>query len=189
MLEQAQAIASLTALISIWINERRNRRPGSTDEFREWLSDHNFGDFVQRLDEQSDLFDQLAQLVDLRADELLGKLNEIQELQVRVFEQLEMTVGESDTLTLSDQAVSIIIQMFKSGKSEFMDIKSLRNRRFTASGGPALEITELDHLDEDLEVLCLTGLLRDREGSQGHCTFYTITRAGKTRAKQWIDEQ
>lgn len=189
MLEYAQALASLTALVGIWINERRNGRPGSADEFREWLADHKFGDLVEHLEAQAGLFDQLAEIVDLRADELMVKLNEIQEMQIRVFDRLDPPEPPAQAISLSDQAVSLMAQLYASGKAELMDIRMMRGRQLTASGGPKIEVAEMDHLTEDLEALCHADLLKDRPSSDGRSMFYTITRNGKARAQEWYEDQ
>lgn len=185
LLNYAGAFANIVGLIGMFKTEhQQNHLENQYDAFLEWLEENHHQDMLNAIQQNQNLINSLKILLQNNHDELMVKIEKIDTLLLEIssningFEQLATSF--SSRVSISEQAKSILYQLYISGGSCCMEHKIGRYIELIildSKGNNRIELNEPQFLEEDLEHLDIYGLLRVDLTSKGTRQFY-LTRLG-----------
>lgn len=180
------ATASFATIVGLLSNFKSERSGTQLSDFIEWLKDKRHEDVVLSIEQNQMLAIQLKSLLSVNHQELVQRLNSLDEIlasvasHIQTFSSLATTVKPSTVL--SEQAISIVKQFAASGANECWEHKFLGpegpSYQFIGGSGE-LEVTEPRFIEDDLNTLVDLGILRLDYGSKGTRKFIITRQAMK----------
>jgi hypothetical protein len=185
----------LIQLVVLFLQERRDDKEMTLDEFSDWLAEHHFSELKLKLDSSQQMQAAIANLLKQNHTETLSKFAFIEEQLAKISSQLE---GFSDIAqlakpdaVLSDQAMGFltsladpdVTDLFASTRhgiiTQVVLHRASRKTGYSNDTSHILEITGPRFATQDLEELEFLGLTKcDNPYSEGGLT-YRLTRHGE----------
>lgn len=170
-------------MLATFFQERRSDKAATIEEYKAWLQLHRHDELVGMLANNLQLSGAIDRLLQNQHGEVMDKLAQLDEVISTVASHLADFKPIAQAMAvqsrLSNQAVSILSQMNKANASQFMELAVYGGTQYeiTDGSGGNLEISEKRFIDDDLRILCSSGLLIAENSGDG-CRIFTITRAG-----------
>jgi hypothetical protein len=177
----AGAFATIVGLLCNFKSERSGK---DVNSFIEWLEEKHHEDAARAIEHNAALSLQLSYILGTNHDELLKRLERLDQLISSVAGQTQEFGGLASAIypnsELSDQAVSILRQLVNSGAKLFMEHKVMTgdpDEYILMEGGYGhIKYDEPQFIEDDLQRLVSSSLLQLEHGSKGSRKFI-ITRA------------
>jgi len=181
-LTSATAFATIVSLIAQFRAEHGASAATEADEFMSWLAENRHSEIKELLELNTGATIGIKALLSVNQTELIEKLEQLDSALAIYASSLPEFVGLAATLrpnsTLSDQALSILNQLEKSGGSKILEMHAngfIILKILDGSGG-SIEADDLRFIEDDLKTLVEFGLLRHDYNSSGN-NLYLLTRA------------
>ncbi len=182
-LTTASAFASIVGLICNFRSERQSKDKVNYSEFLLWLENRNYIGLKSEIDSNHLLGRGIKSLLSDNHDEIMAKLKALESSMSAVSSHIggfkEISEALAPNNGLSDQAFSIIKQLYDSGGSFFLELHLMASTFYQvmdASG--KISINEPRFVDDDLTQLCNLGFLRPDYNGKGDRLFH-FTRAAE----------
>ncbi len=175
----ATAYATIVSLISIFKQERQAQRQATKDEFIHWLDEHRHSETIEYIGKNTSLCKAIESLLQQNHEIVLEQLEAINKQLIYIsskvggFDQIASAINPS--CQLSDQAISLLRQLDDTQADGMLKIESAETLLMPLSGRKSIEVDEQRFLEDDLNVLVLSGLLNLGYNSSGK-ELYRITR-------------
>lgn len=176
----ATTYATVISLIGNFRTERQNNESVDYQDFLLWLVEHQHQDVKQAIEANHRTAISVKSILNQKADLILEKIKGIDAIiagiSMRVHELAPLAESLYSEKLLSDDALSIIAELDRSGSSYFFVVRSIGAQpyiNFQQGGG--LKTSDPRFLEDDLETLINLGFLTPRHG--GRELVYHITRA------------
>ncbi len=186
-LTASTAFASIVGLISIFNQERADRKTQSLQDFTRWLDEHKHEQMKEFILASHDVEREIDALLRQDHVEIIAKLEGMDLMLAAILGKVEGlgAIGQAihPNSELSDQAVSILQQLVNSSAKEFGKLPHMQGVSMPlVPNGGEIAVDDFRFLDDDLQTLLDFGLLSLRVGSHGS-EFYGVTR----RAVKFIE--
>lgn len=188
-LTAANTFATIVSLLSIFKSERTASVTDENGAFMQWLQKKQYDSLVQEITSNHMLGLSIKNLLNENHEQLVGTLDALQDtlakLASRVSGLNQIAIAISPTISLSDQAISVLQQLNKSGGSTLLELKSFNGTNYMIIDGEGghIEISEPRFVDDDLATLVELGLLRPDLNSGGK-KLWRITREASKLVSQ-----
>ena len=158
---------AFATIVGLLVSFKGERSGSDLTEFMAWLKENYHQEIAEAISQSSALSNELASLLTTNHDELLFRLNAINEQISQIVNRFEGFSGLTSLLSsnsvLSEQAKSVLEQIIKSKASMVMvhELGPTKPSQFLLIGGPGGEIqyNEPLFIDEDFETLVNSNLL------------------------------
>jgi len=176
----AFSFSTIIGLICNYRSERKQYEEENYSDFLLWLSDTKHEDIKELIESNFEISQGIETLLLENRDLFLKKLEVIEETVLKLSSQIPGldTLAKAINLhaEVSNQAISVISQLEKTGFSKMLEIESDQNIHLIVFGNNLnLNIEEPRFLDHDLNILVNLGLLMKSYNSNGNA-IYTLTR-------------
>ncbi|AUD78951.1 hypothetical protein CW740_06685 [Kangiella profundi] len=184
MITEASAFATIIGLLSAFSSGRESKSIAELSEFIAWLIDHKHEELANTIEQNTDITVSIKALLNHHNDELHRKLDGLGHTMAliasRVPDLTELAVSIVPNVELSEQAHSIIAQMYKN-KTEFFLVSKSMNRApiLIPSNGELITYEDEQFLHDDLNTLVEHRLLRLDYNSKGSEMYYFTRTAVK----------
>jgi len=174
------AFASIVGLICNFKSERRSNSENEYESFMQWLESKNHGQQIEYIRRNKELEDGLKSLLLQNHENVISKLSVISEYLISISSQIgglkEISHSISPNTKLSNQAISVLHQLEKSGGSYFIEIENFDGLSYQIVDAKGhIVYSEKRFVKDDLETLIELDLLTSDYNSQGNRLF-RITR-------------
>lgn len=179
----ASAFASIVGLLGVFKSETRADESQDFNQFIAWLQTHRHEQLANLILDNAQLVQSLRTLTEARHDEVLAKLESLDEVLSGVASHLAAFKPLADAVRanthISHQAISILRQLNATSASRFLEVRTSSGLRYHLMDDKTgmLQIDDERFIEDDLLSLCEYGLLRLDYGSRGSRIFI-ITRVG-----------
>jgi hypothetical protein len=184
----AAAFATVVSLIAQYRAENASAKSLNTEEFMNWLTDNRHSELRDLLGLNTRATVSIKALLTVNQNELVSKLEKLDNALASYASALpqfaELVALFRPNSVLSEQAVSILKQLDKSGGSKVMEMhmKGYLILQVMDGGGGNIEADDQRFIEDDLRTLVEAGLLNRSINSSGN-NIYTYTRA----ASQYVE--
>lgn len=175
------AFASIIGLMSNFKSERKEKSDNEFQDFIYWLENKRHLQIKQLLEENKDFAEGVKNLLNRNQEDIINRLQEINNTLLLFSSKIdglkEISHALAPNIEISDQAISIIDQLEKSGGSYFSEMHVDGGTLFRIMDGKQgyIDIYESRFIKHDLQMLeNLDLLIHDQ--SQGGKNLYHITR-------------
>jgi hypothetical protein len=180
-------LVAIVGLLANFVNEQRAEDTKDFEKFSIWLQNKHHEEVLLNINANQQLQNSLKLLLAQSHTSLLSILSDIDLNLASLVSKLQGfdNIVESvyPGLSLSDQAISILKQLDKSGSKGFFEVGVKGATTFVFSDKPGhIDFKETRFIDDDLKLLVSTGLLIHSFNSSGN-NVYTITRGAVTLLK------
>ncbi len=182
MITEATTFATIVGLLSAFTSGRKADAIADLADFTAWLIEHNHEELAKVVESNLKASVSIKSLLAQQNAEVLNQLGELGHTMAVIASRMPGFSGVVSAVVpgaeLSQQALSILLQMRANGTEFFLISKSFgAPPQLVASNGPAITYTEQQFLNDDLGVLVESELLRRDYNSSGGEMYY-FTRAG-----------
>lgn len=175
---------AFATIVGLLCNFKSERSGNDVNSFIEWLEEKHHESTARAIEHNANLSQQLSSILGTNHDELLKRLERLDQLISSVASQTPDFSGLVSAIhpssELSDQAVSILRQLVNSGAKLFMEHKvmtgDLDEYILMEGGHGRIKYDEPQFIEDDLMKLVSSNLLKLEHGSKGSRRF-VITRA------------
>jgi len=180
-LTTATTFAAIIGLISNFKSERRATVEDEYQGFLDWLGHKRHQAVLDEIASNHLLGLSIKNLLSQNHQQVMALLSSLNESVARIASHIQglgpIAQAISPTLALSPQAMSILVQLERSGGSFFLEVGTFDGTCYQImdGAGGSIEINETRFVDDDLEILSSLGLLRPDISSQG-LRLWRITR-------------
>lgn len=183
----ASSFATIIGLLCNFSAERQSTSDDEYQDFLAWLDEKRHNDLRTLIASDKKLSHSIHALLSQNHEIIIAKLESLDSSLASVAAHLDgfkdIALAVRPNCKLSDQAVSILRQLYDSGGSKFLEIKHMGGGAYQildATMEPK-QITPQDprFLEDDLLSLCEFGFLRQDFNSRGSRLFH-ITRPAAT---------
>ena len=184
----ATVFAQIVSLMAIFSSERASGKIKQEQDFLAWLVANNHEELRRLLERDSQATASIQALLSENQDVLLEKLESIDAVLAKITSRIEgfgpIVQAVRPGMELSEQAISILRQLDKSGASGFSELRNERvgHAYFYLDAKGGIDYSDKRFLEDDLATLTELGLLRLDYGSDGSHIF-RFTRTGSALAK------
>lgn len=161
------SFATIVGLIGQFRSERKSQVTQDISEFIQWLKEHGFDELSHKVKSNTDLNSGINELLQVRTDDILSRLQRLDEMFASMAGRIEHFTALSAFLrpqaSLSDQAVSILKQMDELQTSKILKSGVLDQSGpiiFSLDTQGQLEYSDSRFIEDDLKTLVEHGLLR-----------------------------
>jgi hypothetical protein len=182
-MEPISAFATIVGLISAYKSEGRSTSADEYQEFSDWLHEKRHKSVITELHDNHLLGLSVKALLKESNESISEKLSQLDDSLVRLASNIEgfkdVALSLKPNNLLSEQAISILRQLYFSNASKFVERKFSAGTTFCILATPKifdLEIPEVRFVDDDLAQLCQLDLLLPGYYENGERMFQ-ITRA------------
>jgi len=185
----ASTFANLVSLLSIFKSERTASAADEHEEFMQWLQKKRYDSLIQEITSNHLLGLSIKSLLNQNHHKVVSELNALQGVVAKLASRLsglnQIATSISPTIPLSDQALSVLKQLDKSGGSTFLELKTLGSTGYMIMDGAGehIDIPEPRFADDDLAMLVELGLLRLDRNSRGD-RLWKLTREASRLVSQ-----
>lgn len=174
------AFASIIGLMSNFKSERKEKSDNEFQEFIYWLDNKRHLQIKQLLEENKDFAEGVKNLLNRNQEDIINRLQEINNTLLLFSSKIdglkEISHALAPNIEISDQAISILKQLEKSGGSYFVEMHVFGGTLYQIMDADGdIEVPEPRFLEDDLIQLISLGLLIPDYSSDGHRLF-RITR-------------
>lgn len=185
-LSTASAFATIVGLVCNFRSERQSGQQDDYNEFLRWMDNVRHKELIEELNSNVSLAQGVKALLEDNHEQIMVKLKALESSMSAVASHInglrEISQALSPAHGLSDQAFSILKQLYDSGGSFFLELKILGGTSYQvmdASSNNVIEINEERFVEDDLNQLCDLGLLIPDHNRQGHRLFRLTRSAAK----------
>lgn len=187
-MEPLTLAGTLATVVGLLSNFKAERSSASLNAFIEWLRESHHTGLAETIVRNKALSDELAKLLSVNHQDLVSRLNALQDQIASIAGSIEGFGGLVDVLDatpkLSRQARSILRQIVESRAQYAMEHKlsTGQSPEFLFIGGPAsgeILYDEPQFMNEDLDSLVVAGLLRVELASKGSRKFSATREAAE----------
>ena len=179
----AESFAAIVALIGQFRSEKGSQEQASYNEFMEWLTKINHEEIKELLLLNTKATIGIKAILNQDRDTVLTQLERIDEALASFSSKFDgfsdLAIALRPSSSLSDQAISILVQFENAGASKALEMKIHGGCLYQFLDGPGgqIEVHEQRFIEDDFEILVALGLLRHSRNSKGS-NLYSITRQG-----------
>jgi len=179
-LASATVFATVVSLIAQFRAERGASAITETGEFTSWLAENRHLDIVKLLELNTSTTISIKALLAVNQKELMQKLEQLDSALAIYASSLpefaDLATSLRPNTALSDQALSILSQLDKSGGSKIMEMhmRDFIILQIMDGSGGNIEADDQRFIEDDLKTLVESGLLRkDINSSNNNVYFFT----------------
>jgi hypothetical protein len=189
----ATAFATVVSLIAQFRAERAATKSLEAEEFMNWLSDSKHSELRALLEQNASTSVSIKSLLSVNQRELIEKLENLDSALAAYASALpqfkDLVASIRPKSVLSEQAVSILKQLEKSGGSKILEMPIKGNiiLQIMDGGGGFIDANDQRFLEDDLRTLVETGLLNRSINPSGN-NLYSYTRAASQYVASIDDE-
>jgi hypothetical protein len=173
-LTASTALATIVSLICNFKQESRDNNALQTKDFIAYLDRHRFEDLKEFILRSTELSSEIDLLLKQDTELILAKLDQIDGILGSLMSQVTEIKGLARVIRpqseVSDQAISILIQLRDSGAEQFIHVRHLGGIALMLPGGRPLAVQDERFLEDDLRSLASLGLLIPRDAGD-HLAF------------------
>jgi hypothetical protein len=182
-MEPVTTAFGFSTIVGLVCNFKSEKSGKNFDEFLNWLKEKNQENVIEIIQNNRELSDGLCTLFQANHEVVLEKLKNLDHLVSSLAGRIDIFANISKSITndslFSDQAISILTQFTNSGAKLFME-KKMRtgapDQYILLDGAHGqIEYTEPRFIEDDLNALVASGLLRLEFGGKGSRQYF-ITR-------------
>ncbi len=170
-------IGLILALIPFWQRERDKKEAATKETFYAWLLEHKFESIKYAIETNSDLLIQIEDLLKLNQEDLLKRINSIDEKLLRILcgmEEFRTYVEKTyPHAILSKNEKNILIQFVESNDSELHFYDSNLRTFLETDGRRQLTGWDPRLIRSNLQNLVVKGFLIQREFKNGRIFYLT----------------
>lgn len=177
----AGSFATIVGLVSNFKAERRASSDNEYREFLEWLDTKHHSETLRAIQANQSLSNSIDTLLKQNHEQVISKLAALDDSLLLLASKMpdfrNISLAIAPSAEISDQAVSALRQLERSGGSKFLETKLMQRSLYLildASG--QIEMEDPRFADDDLDTLCSLGLLIPSANGKGERVF-TLTRA------------
>jgi len=180
-LTSATVFATVVSLIAQFRAERGASAITETGEFMSWLAENRHLDIVKLLELNTSTTISIKALLAVNQKELMQKLEQLDSALAIYASSLpefaDLATSLRPNTALSDQALSILSQLDKSGGSKIMEMhmRDFIILQIMDGSGGNIEADDQRFIEDDLKTLVESGLLRHDVNSSNN-NLYLLTR-------------
>ncbi|OYY73225.1 MAG: hypothetical protein B7Y40_10455 [Gammaproteobacteria bacterium 28-57-27] len=188
-LTAANALATLVGLLS---NFKAERTGTELTEFTTWLKERHYQEVATAIERNSTLSKELSNILATNHSLLVERLSQLDSQIARLANQFDGFGSLANALNskapLSEQAMSVLRQLVKSGAEYFMERKMYTEEPdeyflFGGSGG-RIKYADRQFIKDDLDSLVSAGLIRQELTTQGGKKFFVKRAAAEFLAQR-----
>lgn len=186
-IELASGFATIVSLLISFKNERQGSHQATFQDFRNWLEENSQTEILREVEGDLNLQEGVKGLLRESHQEVMKKLEGLDTTLAAVSRHLSgfehISIATHPETILSDQAVSIMRDLYESGGEFLIESQSINadNRLIIAGNRNSSEVTvkEPRFLEDDLSNLVKYGFLRLDFAPKGERTFYITRQAAR----------
>jgi hypothetical protein len=177
MLETATAFATIVSLLADFTGHRKQRTDRDYADFVAWLSENRHEEVVRLLNQNASTVTSIKSLLKQDRSTLLRRFDDLD----RTLASLATAIGDIKPLAvavrpgseLSEQGLRILEEFDASGAGKGIEVVTLSDRSLllTDGGDGQIQFTDERFVDDDLNSLVESGLLRLERNSRGGRVF------------------
>ena len=185
-MEPITGFVSIVGLIAQYSSEVKSKKIKEDTLFQKWLEDNRWTDVIDLLSRDSQTLHAVEELLNDDREMLEQKLTAIEEALLKFSSAVDgfdkISASMKPNLGLSEQALSILIQMEDKQVEALLRSESNQGRVLSIISGPNpgdLDLPEIRYLDSDLKTLTDLGLLLQDRNGKGQLLFIITREASK----------
>ena len=176
----AFSFSTIVGLICNYRGEKNRQEDENYSDFLLWLSESNHDEIKKLIKGNTEISQGIEKLLLENRDMFLEKLEAIEEITLKISSQIpgfdSLAKAINQNLEISEQAISIISQLNKTGFSKMLEAGFDQGTSLIVFGNNLhLTIEEPRFLDDDLNTLVNFGLLLKDYNSSGSA-IYSLSR-------------
>ena len=179
----ATSFSTIISLLGLYKTESRIIEEDEFKDFMLWLTKTNHSEVKEFLEVNTQATIGIKALLNHDREQLFQKLEALDEVISTIASKIdgfnEITAAIHPNVEISDQAISILIQLLESEGSKFLKSARLKTKPqliILDGRGGSIEYIEPQFIDDDIKSLTEIGLLKVDYNSRGE-RLYVITRA------------
>ena len=179
---------TFATIVGLIINFKNERHSNDIQELINWLNDNGQSRYVEIINQNTDLRNQISLLLHQNHQEILNKLTHLNEIMIGIASKIDGLQGFANSFQtnyeLSDQAIDVLRQFVNSDCQEIWEMKlstgQIKNRNYILVGnGGNINYDEHRFIEDDFNSLVDLGLIASELSTKGTQKFKITRRAVK----------
>lgn len=179
---------TFATIVGLIINFKNERHSNDIQELINWLNDNGQSRYVEIINQNTDLRNQISLLLHQNHQEILNKLTHLNEIMIGIASKIDGLQGFANSFQtnyeLSDQAIDVLRQFVNSDCQKIWEMKlstgQIKNRNYILVGnGGNINYDEHRFIEDDFNSLVDLGLIASELSTKGTQKFKITRRAVK----------